>query len=112
MRLKNGHDNLNEGARTRLALDGEPTAKEPHSLSNALHTEVPLPYRFLVEPDPPVPNFQSNVLSFLSHADRHLLALAVLTCICQRLLDNSVKGILQDRRQSAELHAAMVFDLR
>ena len=65
-------------------------------MSNALHTEVTLPNRFLVKADSPVPNFQPNVLPFLSHSDRHFLALAMLAGIGQCLLCDAIDRILQD----------------
>ena len=110
--LHDGHNDLNQGSRTRRALDGQPTAEEPHPLPNALQAKVPFLNRLRVEPNPPVPHFQPNILPLLSHGDRHLLALAVLAGIGQRFLRDAVKGVLQDRRQSAKLHAAMAFDLR
>jgi hypothetical protein len=110
--LQDWHDNLNQRPRIRRALDGQATAKESHPLSNTLQTEVPVFNRLRVEPDTPVSHFQANVLVLLGQGDRHLLALAVFAGIGQCLLHDPIKGVLQDRGQSLELHIAIEPDRR
>ena len=68
--------------------------------------------RLRVKSDAPIPHFQPNVLALLGHRDRHPLALAVLAGIGQRLLGDAVDRILQDRRESLEIHVAIELDRR
>jgi len=60
-----------------------------------------------METGSPVLHFQADLLALLSQADGHLLAVAVLAGIAQCLLHDAVQGVLEDRREPLELHAAV-----
>ncbi len=81
-------------------------------MSNTLQTKVPHSDRFRLKPDSPILHFQPSFLALLAETNCHSLALAVLAGIGQRFLRNTVQGILEDRRESSELHVTVEVDFR